>query len=304
MNGPLTLEEFYQQKTNWLPDNLRQDIGHFNVLRLDDFVGPNASHLSYSRKDFYKIVVTSGRSNYHFADKTVEIRGHALLFMNPLIPYHWEPLDDEQTGYFCIFTETFLQRHQAGPALDLPLFRPGGQPSYSLTEAQRDEAVRVFQKMQAEISSDYAYKYDLLRNYVFELIHSAQKLQPTTALYYNTTAATRIASLFAELLERQFPIETPGQQLRLRTAQAFAAQLAVHVNHLNRALKEVTGKTTTQLIAERLVQEARALLRHTSWNVAEIGYALGFEEPAHFSTFFRKHTGQAPSAQRSPVAAV
>ncbi|UOQ71767.1 helix-turn-helix domain-containing protein [Hymenobacter cellulosilyticus] len=299
MSKPQTLEDFYRQKIHWLPDNLKQDIGHFNVFRLDDFVGPSACHLPYSRKDFYKITLVTGRSNYHFADKTVEIRGNALLFANPLVPYDWEPLDDNQSGYFCIFTEAFLQRYQLAGALELPLFRPGGQPLYSLTDAQREAAAQLFAKMAAEIDSDYAYKYDLLRNYVFELIHSALKLQPATTLYKDSNAATRIASLFTELLERQFPIETPGQQVRLRTANAFAGQLAVHVNHLNRALKEVTGKTTTQLIAARLTQEAHALLRHTSWNVSEISYSLGFEEPAHFNNFFRKQAGTTPTAVRS-----
>jgi AraC-like DNA-binding protein len=299
MSKPVSLEEFYQQKIHWLPENLKQDIGHFNVFRLDDFVGPNACHLPYSRKDFYKITLVSGRSNYHFADKTVEIRGHALLFANPLVPYDWEPLDDQQSGFFCIFTEAFLQRHLSASAPELPMFKPGGQPLYALTAEQKDNLAQLFGKMSAELDSDYAFKYDLLRNYVFELIHSALKLQPATTLYHDSSAATRIASLFTELLERQFPIETPGQQVKLRNANAFAGQLAVHVNHLNRALKEVTGKTTTQLIASRLVQEAHALLKHTGWNVSEISYCLGFEEPAHFSNFFKKHTGAIPSAVRA-----
>lgn len=298
--APLTtLEDFYRIKIDYLPENLRQDIGHFNVFQLDDFVGPKACKMPYSRKDFYKITLVSGRSNYHFADKTIELRGHALFFANPLVPYHWEPLDDDQTGIFCIFTEAFLQRQLNTVPQELPMFRPGGQPVYFLSDEQAAALRPIFEKMQAELHSDYAYKYDLLRNYTMELLHSTLKLQPATTLYHDSTAATRIASLFTELLERQFPIESPGQQVKLRTANAFAAQLAVHVNHLNRALKDVTGKTTTQLIATRLVQEAHALLKHTPWNVAEISYCLGFEEPAHFSNFFRKQTGSTPSAMRT-----
>lgn len=179
------------------------------------------------------------------------------------------------------------------------MFKPGGQPVYFLTDEQAATLRPLFEKMLAEINSDYTHKYDLLRTYVFELLHSALKLHPATSLYHDSPAATRITSLFTELLERQFPIESPGQRVKLRTAHAFARQLAVHVNHLNRALKEVTGKTTTQLIAGRLVQEAHTLLKHTAWNVAEISYCLGFEEPAHFSNFFRKQTGVAPTARRA-----
>jgi AraC family transcriptional regulator, transcriptional activator of pobA len=87
--------------------------------------------------------------------------------------------------------------------------------------------------------------------------------------------------------------------LQLRTAKDYADRLAIHVNHLNKALKENTGKTTTHLISGRIVQEAKILLRHTDWNVSEIAYALGFEEVAHFSNFFKKQTTLAPLAFRS-----
>ncbi|HLR31526.1 MAG TPA: hypothetical protein VK074_03500, partial [Fodinibius sp.] len=61
-----------------------------------------------------------------------------------------------------------------------------------------------------EIAADYEYKYDLLRNYVLELIHHGQKLQPASALHSKHNAAERITSLFVELLERQFPIDSPN----------------------------------------------------------------------------------------------
>jgi len=153
--------------------------------------------------------------------------------------------------------------------------------------------------MHKELSSDYVYKYDLLRNYVLELIHYGQKLQPATALYPLHTASARVSSLFIELLERQFPIESPHQKIGLRTAKDYAERLAVHVNHLNKVLKEHTGKTTTDIISGRVLQEAKILLKQTDWNISEIAYCLGFEEVAHFSNFFRKQTALTPVAFRS-----
>ena len=120
-------------------------------------------------------------------------------------------------------------------------------------------------------------------------------------LYQHTDANARITAIFTELLERQFPIETPHQRFTMRSARDFADQLAVHVNHLNRAIRETTGKTTTDHIAERLLGEAKALLKHTNWNIAEISYSLGFEEPAHFNNFFKKHTSSTPSSYRVVV---
>jgi AraC-like DNA-binding protein len=124
------------------------------------------------------------------------------------------------------------------------------------------------------------------------LIHNGQKLQPLTT-YNNHNAAARVSSLFVELLERQFPITSPRQTIPLRTPAEYAERLAVHVNHLNKVLKETSGKTTSEFIGARVAHEAKLLLIQTDWTVAEIAYSLGFEQPSHFSKFFRKHVGVA-----------
>jgi len=298
----ISLDDFYKETAALVPADINKEIGHFNVFKIDDF---NASlkknnSMPYNRRAYYKISIISGRNKALYADKEIEIEKNALLFATPKIPYHYVPQDDNQSGYFCIFTHDFLVQNKSGVVLDdLPIFQPGGYPVFQVTEEAVEEITSIFQKMYKEISSDYAYKYDLLRNYVLELIHYGQKLQPATSLYPSHTASARVSSLFIELLERQFPIESPHQKLQLRTAKDYASRLAVHVNHLNKVLKENTGKTTTDIISSRIVQEAKILLKQTDWNISQIAYSLGFEEVAHFSNFFRKQTALAPLAFRS-----
>ncbi|MES1225848.1 MAG: helix-turn-helix transcriptional regulator, partial [Bacteroidota bacterium] len=138
-------------------------------------------------------------------------------------------------------------------------------------------------------------KYDMLRTQIFELIHFVLKLQPSGKTDKQpVNASQRIATLFLELLERQFPIDENHQAVSLRAASDYAKQLNVHVNHLNRAVKETTDKTTSQIIAERILQEAKILLKHSPWNVSEIAYALGFTETTHFNNFFKKHVQLSP----------
>jgi AraC-like DNA-binding protein len=100
------------------------------------------------------------------------------------------------------------------------------------------------------------------------------------------------------LLAGQFPLAYPYQQVGLRTPRQFAGKLALHTNSLNRVLKEATGKTTTQLINERLMLEARALLVHSNWTISQISNSLGFEEPTHFARAFRAYSGHSPSSLR------
>ena len=296
-----TIEEFYKDKFNHLPENLQQELGHFNVFRLEDCIGKNGTPAKYSRRDFFKISLVRGKYLYHYADKTIEIEGSTLLFFNPQIPYTFQAQSEseESTGYFCIFKEFFFTEKMRGGISDLPMFIPGSKPSYSLTHEQDKHVSAVFQKMIDELNSDYRFKYDLIRNYVTELVHYALKMEPTETLHQHTDANSRIASIFSELLERQFPIESPAQRFTMRSAQDFAEKLSVHVNHLNRALKATTGKTTSHHIAERITNEAKALLKHSNWNISEISYCLGFEEAAHFNNFFKKQTETTPSAFRS-----
>jgi AraC family transcriptional regulator, transcriptional activator of pobA len=114
----------------------------------------------------------------------------------------------------------------------------------------------------------------------------------------HNNAADRITRLFLELLERQFPIDSPERVLRLKKPGDYAYSLSIHVNHLNHAVREVTGKPTSFHIAERVANEAKALLKNTDWSVADIAYSLGFEYPSYFNNFFRKNTGATPLSLR------
>lgn len=294
-----TLSDFYQHKLNWLPHNLQQDTGHFNVFQLDNCVASGTAPVQYSRRDFYKISFIRGNMVYHYGDRSLAVSGPTLMFFNPQVPYTWQPASTEISSSFCIFREAFVTEKMRENLHELPMFRVGGKPAYALNEQQAARIGNLFEKMLDEINSDYAHKYDLLRNYLFELIHSALKMQPSETLHQHPDAKSRLTAVFTELLERQFPIETPGQRFRLRSANDFAERLSVHVNHLNRSVRETTGKTTTEHIAGRLMGEARALLQHTDWNIAQIGHSLGFDEPTHFANFVKKQTGTTPTALRN-----
>ncbi|WP_428659827.1 helix-turn-helix domain-containing protein [Runella sp.] len=298
MSNIETLEDFYRYKFNGMPDDLQKDLGHFNAFRMEDHGAPGKPPIRYARRDYYKISLLRGHFVYHYADKSLEASGTTLLFFNPRIPYTFEQLGTERSGFFCIFKEEFFSEHLRTGLGGLPMYAPGGKPAYKLDEAQDRNVSQVFEKMLEELPSDYRFKYDLIRNYIMEIVHCALKIQPSEKLYQNVDANARIAAVFTELLERQFPIESPSQQFALRSAKDFAERLNVHVNHLNRAIKTSTGKTTTGHITERVASEAKALLKHTNWNIAEISYCLGFEEPAHFNHFFKKQTNMTPSAFR------
>jgi len=269
----------------------------FNAFRIEQ--DSNATRI-YSRKDFYKICLTTGKSIIHYADRSFETDGTVLFFGNPHVPYSWETLSTSYVGYTCLFSENFFGSVGRSESLQQsPLFKIGGTPVLNISEEQRTFLSAIFEKMIAEQGTEYAFKDELIRNYIQLVIHEAMKLQPAENFHTHTVAAARVTRVFLELLERQFPIESVDSPLQLKTPQDFAKGLSLHVNSLNRAVKEVTGKPTSAHIAERIVAEAKALLLHTDWNIADIAYALGFEYPTYFNNYFKRMTGTNPKALRS-----
>lgn len=288
----------HSELLNGKPPMLQRDFGQFNAIRIQDLPKMAGGPVTYNRRDYYKISLYQGNSIYHYADKSLEISGTNLLFFSPKVPYTLEKISGENNGCFCIFTEAFFRDQPMANLGELPMFKPGGKSFYKLDPEQERHLEQIFEKILVEVGSDYVYKYDLIRTLISELIHFALKLQPSENVYKHPDSNSRLTSVFTELLERQFPIESTQQRFEMRSASDYAEQLSVHVNHLNRAIKETTGKTTTHRISERMIREAKALLKHTGWNVAEIAYCLGFEEPAHFHHFFKKQTGITPTAFR------
>jgi AraC-like DNA-binding protein len=281
------------------PFNNELKLKGFNVFQIES---DGSATRIYSRKDFYKICLTTGQSIIHYADRSFETEGTVLFFGNPHIPYSWETLSTEYVGYTCLFSEEFFNLSERAESLQQStLFKVGGTPVLNISTEQRAFLNTIFQKMIEEQQSDYVHKADLMRNYIHLILHEALKLQPAENYQQHNNAASRITQVFLELLERQFPVESVDKPLCLKTPQDFARSLALHVNHLNRAVKEITGKPTSQHISARIITEAKALLLHTDWTIAEVAYALGFEYPSYFNNYFKRITGKVPSAVRAEM---
>jgi AraC family transcriptional activator of pobA len=237
----------------------------------------------------------NGDMTIDYSGQLVEVNGTVLFFVNPKVPHSIVRRVNRTSGYACIFTESFMNSREMQ---DSPLFSVGDNPVIPLNDEQALFLRSIFRKMLTAYSGDYPHKADLIKSCIALVIHEALRIQPSQQTNPFKNGAGRLTHLFTDLLERQFPIERSNDPLRLRTAQDFAAGLSVHVNYLNRAVKEVTGKSTSAHIAARVTAEAKALLQHTDWSVADIAYALGFEYPAYFNNYFKRVTERTPNSFR------
>jgi AraC-like DNA-binding protein len=297
-----SLIQYYERTAGQVPKDLLQlmaGTGHFNV-RLTNIC---TRKTPFNRRDYFKICLTNGsgrgKGTLVYNEQEIFLHQPCLIFTNPSVPASLEITSASVSRYGCIFNKQFIEG-QMLPNVQYasPLFNPTLYPVIVLTEAERDRIHGYFGEMQLLQESDYSYKWDMIRNILQLLIHEGIRLQQKQ-ISQPTVVRDRLVNAFFSLLNQQFPVDSPENSLKLLTPAHFADQLHVHVNHLNSVVKKHSNKSTRTIIHERIVTEAKALLRNTNWNIAEIAYALGFDYPTYFNNFFKKKTGQIPKSERA-----
>ncbi len=77
-------------------------------------------------------------------------------------------------------------------------------------------------------------------------------------------------------------------------ASKYADKLNLTQHHLNLIARQVTGKTTTELIRSRSILEAKRLLTFSDYSVSEIAVELGYFDLSYFAKVFKSETNVSP----------
>jgi AraC-like DNA-binding protein len=301
-----TLSDFYRERSYIQFPFSTVDVGkgksHFNVnvRKYCNFKTP------YNRRDFYKITLILGVGEINYGGNSILVDRPALLIPCPSVPYSWTSISDEQDGFYCLFNQEFFNEHyQFDIFKRSPLFKAWSEPVIFLDDKQLALMKIYFEQMLEMAHGEYTFKYEAIRNLLCLMMHALLVDRPADTLATGEmSASSRLLRNFDELLHQQFPLDSPENPLTMRSAADFAKALNVHVNHLNYVIKSITGNTTTSIIKNRILEEAKTLLLNTQWDISEVGYCLGFEEPAHFNNFFKKSTGTTPLHYRQATRVV
>lgn len=296
--------QYYTSTNREIPADLLASQGkgsHFNVFQRKNCM----STIPFSRRDYFKISVAGGNAVLVTDKGEVAINRPAIFFNDPEIEFGWKNLSGKQDGYVCLFNDQYLNAELKKELRKLKQrFRNNIYSFLFLEPEQYEQFKYLFSLMEKEFAENSEYKHDIIRGILKLIIYTTLKLQATQFPHQKTVKSDRLVNAFMGLLNNQFPIDSPKNSIRLKTPGDFALQLHTHVNHLNHNLKEHTGRSTSELIAEKLVSEAIDLLQNSDWNITEIGNCLGFSYPQYFNLFFKKHTGKSPRAFRSAPEAI
>lgn len=271
--------------------SFEHDKAHFNIS-LRKYCGFRSP---YSRRDYYKISLLIGEGIFKYGNTETYISKPVLFLPSPHISYTWECKSSLQEGFFCLFNQQFFSENKEFEVFKkTSLFKDWSSPFIEISKEQLPVISAYFEQMYRLNQSKYPLRYHSIRNHLASIFHYVLELKEDEIDADELPSNVRLYKKFDELLNTQFPLDSPAHPLILKTPADFATRLNIHVNHLNSSVKSVTNQTTTQIIKQKIVEEAKSLLLYTDWDIAEVGYTLGFEEPAHFNNFFKKHALTSP----------
>jgi AraC-like DNA-binding protein len=205
--------------------------------------------------------------------------------------------EGEFKGVWIQFTPSFfcLFRHRQEVSCNGVLFNNlYDTPLVRLTPAEAEALLVLTHQMRDEIKEQSTPDKDALISYLKVFLINAARIklgQQKEAIA--SQAAAPLALALKEEIEVQFR--------KVHSASGYAGLLHSTTSTLNRLSKLHFKKTLTDLIADRLIIEAKRELYLTAKPVKEIAFELGYDDEFYFSRFFRKQTGTSPQTFRSTI---
>ncbi|WP_431209430.1 helix-turn-helix domain-containing protein [Puia sp. P3] len=161
-------------------------------------------------------------------------------------------------------------------------------PVFQVSEEELQRIVGLVMKIDEEVQQSRTGRVKAVKLYLYLLLLEARRSYERQGL-----DGQRSGQAGASLVSRYLRL-VGVHYLKKRNVSEYAGLLGVSANHLNRMVKEVTGRTASECIREMLVQEAKSLLRYTDSSVSEIAYQMDFSDPASFNRFFRAAADATP----------
>ena len=269
--------------------------GSFSIERFEDsFKDARVDVSAPHRHDLYEVFWITEGSGVCIVDfQRCEIRPPMLIFISPGQVHSWD-LTGPFAGYILLFTNDFFATRSidasANP-LEAAIFSAPSGPALRVSRERSQEFSRLFEKLEAEFREPLPNQDMALHAYLRLLMIEAKRVSAgQLGGSHKHDAASLLTKRFLQSVERNF--------LSLVSVMDYAETLGVTSNHLIETTTRTMGKPAGRIIRDRVLLEAKRLLRYSERPVSDIAYDLGFEDPSYFSRFFRRMSGMSPTEFR------
>jgi AraC-like DNA-binding protein len=271
----------------------------FQLQRMEliyDASGGRADHAH--RHDYYTVLLVEQAQGDHLIDYECFPFGEKEVHFVSPGQVHQVLLQKRPLGAVITFSSEFLVANNIPESFisNINLFQPFGKtPPLQVDESNFERLQRLIMDMEACLPLAEDYRTRALGALLQLLLIYAHQSTDFDASQTDVEH-TGICMLrdFKKLINQRYQ--------DWHKVKDYAAEIHISPKHLSQTVKNLTGKVAKDHIQDRILLEAKRLLLHTDLSVKEVAYKVGFEEPLHFSGFFKRQTGQSPSAFRESYA--
>ena len=281
MTKPVPTFDLYGEKTRKEPDFW---------LHCETIPSRSSLHryeISLHRHDsFFQILyISAGSGDALFCGGRWSLTPPAIVTIPPAVDHGFRFSPDVDGHVF-----TLLASHMR---LSGEVVRFASEPRVTLLEAGKPDSafmIATLERLAGEWTNRRSGRTNLMEAYLVLALTLAARQWGRDNPQRGAGATAWHMERLDGLIQQHFRGQKP--------AQFYARELGISPTHLNRLVKSATGLTAHVYIGRKLIDEARRDLVFTQLSAQEIGIRLGFADPAYFSRYFLRETGETPRAFR------
>jgi AraC-like DNA-binding protein len=272
--------------------NKRDEMLSFGISKMEDVYEKKQGAVDEPhRHNYYTVLVVQQANGIHIIDfHSYPLEDRQIYFVSPG-QVHQVIEKEQSTGFVLTFSTDFLIQNSIPLSFisDLNLFQNYGEtPPLQPNEDVLKKIVHFSSEIFELFSSQQHHKFLSIGAYLKLLLIQCSNV---CTLHSNKseheTTRNNIIRDFKSAVEEHYKEN--------HSTTFYANLLNITPDHLNRSIKQKIGKTAKEYIQSRITTEAKRLLYFTDLTNKEIGYQLGFSDPANFSASFKKSTRLSPS---------
>ena len=250
------------------------------------------------RHNYYTIIWTKKACGIHNIDyREYKIEPNIVFFVSPG-QVHQVIMNIRPEGMVIMFTREFLVKNDINIEFltNLGLFYDHPEmPPLRVNHSVADKLDSMGREMKKIYDSDDNYKEEAIGAWLKLFLITCNKIsdENTNTNTQLHQSGKQILTDFKALVEEKFML--------WHKVSEYAHQLSISADYLNNVVKSNIGITAKDFIQKRLILEAKRLGLHTGMSLKEIAYKLGFDDPSHFSKFYKNIEGESFSDFRKTL---
>lgn len=261
----------------------------FFCLRMEDTYPHTRDVMPPFKKDFYFVsfITNAGSTAIQYDHNSESQLDSFLVFQSPGHIYSWHR-DKKVKGYLIYFKKEGFSFFRPDFEKEFPFFNVMHTNFFKINKKTFQKYEPYFQDVFDAYYSSSTNHFQIAALKFLTLLYELKEFALASQQWQSgfSTPQQNLLHKFLQLVNNYY--------LEKRTVEEYADLLNISAHHLSQSVKQSTGKNALSFINDRLVSEAKTLIRHTEFDISEIGYQLNFSDPANFGKFFKRHAGVTP----------